>query len=305
MNRKTWKKSTWLLIVLIVLGIALVVISELINNSNINNSDRDMFNNILYMGLRTLGFSFISSALITALKEKTEDIKIEDIKNDLAEMQKNTKNISEKTISSLTEMKNTVKQFSVNDRIVNGRHLEEQFPEMLQESVTDLDGIIKIDIKGMELYNFWKDQKDVILGLNKFHVRLLVQDPFSDTFVKMVRNEGINQEKVTSNIQAITKDIFKLEEEGKINNTDRKIKIRWLSFPASVTMTKVNNQMYVRARLMNSNNMNDLQFFEKYQKGDLPFNTYSKLFNIEWDSFDESPYEAKNNLRNYCIDNNK
>lgn len=176
---------------------------------------------------------------------------------------------------------------------------------MLQESATELDGIIRIDVKGMELYNFWNDQKETILNkLSKFHIQLLVQDPYSKTFDEMVRNEGINKEKVTANIIALTKEILKLKEDCVLNDTDRSIEIRWLSFPAAVTMTKVNNQMYIRARLMNANNMNDLQFFEKYKKGDLPFDTYSQLFETEWKSYDEPPYESKNNLRNNCIDNN-
>lgn len=202
-------------------------------------------------------------------------------------------------------MKDTIKQFSVNERISTGKHLKKQFPEMLQESATDLDGIIRIDVKGMELYNFWTDQKETILKkLGKFHIRLLVQDPYSKTFDEMVRNEGINKEKVTANIVDLTKEILKLKKDGILNDTDRLIEIRWLSFPAAVTMTKVNNQMYVRARLMNANNMNDLQFFEKYKKGDLPFETYSQLFEVEWKSYNEQPYESKNNLRNNCIDNN-
>ncbi len=279
--KKGWDKQTWLCITLILIGLFCVVISSTgvfkFNPKNV------VLIALTDTGLKSLGFSFISTALVTFLKSKSEDTNIEEINKLLIEIKNN--------------------QFSVNQRIKIGKHLKDEFPCMLKESVTELDGIIRIDIKGMELYNFWEDQKEIILNqMKRFHIRLLVQDPFSDSFEKMAINEGVNQQKITNNIVHMTKAINELTKNGTLNDTDRKVEVRWLSFPASVTMTKVNNQMYVRTRLMNSNNMNDLHFFEKYYQGDMPFDTFSTLFEMEWRNYEEEPCLAKKHLEEYCID---
>lgn len=279
--KKSWKKQTWLLFSLILIGLLFVVLSS----TSIFASKNALCRAFLDTGLKTLGFSFISTALVTYLKTKSEDTNIEE------------------TNKVLLEVKDMVNQFSVNNRIKVGKHLKYEFIDMLNESATKLDGIIRIDVKGMELYNFWEDQKYTILNeMKHFQIRLLVQDPYSKSFNEMALNEGVNKELITHHIIQMTKDINKLKKEGKFNNTDRKIEVRWLSFPASVTMTKVNNQMYVRSRLMNANNMNDLHFFEKYKEGDTPFTTFSALFDMEWKNFEEEPCLAKKHLKEHCGD---
>lgn len=282
--KKSWNKQTWLLFTLIALGLLFVIISS----TGLFKPKNVFLVALTDTGLKTLGFSFISTALVTYLKSKSEDTNIEEISK------------------KLSEVKDKVEQFSVNKRIKKGKHLKDEFPRMLKESVTEDDGIIRIDVKGMELYNFWKDQKDVIMNeMKHFHIRLLVQDPLSKSFEEMVLNEGVNNDQIKNHIIQMTKEIDKIKKEESIfNNKDRIIEVRWLSFPASVTMTRVNNQMYVRTRLMNANNMNDLHFFEKYYKDDLPFETFSTLFEMEWNNYDEEPCEAKKHKKELCGDEN-
>lgn len=123
MSKKSWRKSTWLIVCLVAIGTGMVVLSE----SGLFASNTGIIKSLTDTGLKSLGFSFISTALITFFKEKSEDTNIEDIKTDLSIMQSSTKDISEKTTKALLEMSDTIKQFSVNERISTGRHLKNNF----------------------------------------------------------------------------------------------------------------------------------------------------------------------------------
>lgn len=94
MSKKSWKKSTWLIVCLVAIGTVMVVLSE----SGLFGSNTGIIKSITDTGLKSLGFSFISTALITFLKEKSEDTNIEDIKTDLTTMQNSTEDISKKQL---------------------------------------------------------------------------------------------------------------------------------------------------------------------------------------------------------------
>lgn len=152
---------------------------------------------------------------------------------------------------------------------------------MYYSSKVDSDATVYIDVNGVELYNFWREQKSFILQLPKYKVRMIVQNPFSPHFSDMMKNEIMNEESAKDNILKLTREVKRLNESGNNN-----IEIRWMSFPASITMTRVNNQLYVRARLINATHRDERHFFEKYITEDKPFSTYIQYFEDAWEKFE-------------------
>lgn len=253
--KKSWSKDTWSQIVLIAIGIILMAVSAI-------PLLKEALNGIPTTVCLSLGCSLVGSAIASFFHSKAEDVNLADVN------------------ASVAEIKSYVKQFTPNERIVIGKHLRGQFKTMYNESKKGNDDVVYIDVNGVELFNFWRDQEEFILNLRRFNVRLIVQNPYSKHFSDMMENEIMNEDYAKKNIIDLTKKIKKLNESGKLGNNH--IEIRWLSFPASITMTRVNNQMYVRSRLINASHLDDYHFFEKYTEGDIPYSTYQEYFNDAW-----------------------
>lgn len=196
---------------------------------------------------------------------------------------------------------------SVNARIITGKHLKDVFPQMISEE-SKKNKKLYVDVIGMELFNFWKEQGEELFKHEKIHVRLIVQDPNSPHFKGMTTNEQVDSQVVQKNIEELTKEIEELKPRLK---RTQKIEIRWLYFPASATVTRVNDQLYARTRLIDSTHLDNGNFFEKYIAGEIPFQAFCDYFKNAWQQWDNNRYpelrQAKDDYEKFIFSqsNNK
>lgn len=175
---------------------------------------------------------------------------------------------------------------SVNARIITGKHLKEVFPQMIAEE-SKKSNKLYVDVIGMELFNFWKEQGKELFKYEEIQVRLIVQDPNSPFFKGMTTNEQMDSQVVQRNIEELTREIQELKPKLK---TTQEIEIRWLYFPASATVTRVNDQLYARTRLIDSTHLDNGNFFEKYVAEEIPFQAFCDYFKNAWQQWDNNRY---------------
>ena len=207
----------------------------------------------------SVGSSLVASAFATIyfrvtdkMREKEMDEKLENIVDLLAEN-------------------------SPDGRACFGRHLTNAFPSMLERY--NENDVIKVDIIGLELNRFYKDQFENLKKYPNLQMRMIVQDPCSKNFKSIINHEGRNICTVFENIVELTEAIkaynHTVEEEHWI-------KLYWMGYPSSVTITRVGNEMYVRPRFLKEGEGGDNMFFEKY------FSKYGKTFSAYTDFFEKA-----------------
>lgn len=188
-------------------------------------------------------------------------------------------------------------------RIVEGAHLKNEFPKMLDN--VSINYPLKVDVIGLELINFWNDRLDEIrtqdnrriLLYPNLTLRLLVQDPKSIHFHDMMANEQLPESTVRDNILKVTKNVWEIQSQL---SKHQKVEIRWVNFPSSITITRVNEELYVRTRLIDEHLISDEDdFFEKYKKGEKPFSTYMRYFDNAWNLWEDTRFEATETAKDH------
>lgn len=174
------------------------------------------------------------------------------------------------------ELSGIAKGMNVNGRIKVGKHLKNTFPQMVEEEMK-VGRKLEVDVIGMELFNFWTEQSENLLKIGNLHLRMIVQDPDSPFFQGMADNEQISARIARDNIADLYQKISKLNL-GK----SQKVELRLLYFPASATVTRVNKQLYIRTRLIDSSHFDDDNFFERYVEGETPYESFKNYFNNAW-----------------------
>ncbi len=219
-----------------------------------------------YTQERTIFVSVGSSLIATVVSSTILDWAQE---HDIEEVYKLVRGTSQ-------EMSRIAKGMSVNGRIKQGKHLKDAFPQMVEEE-NRLRKKLEVDVIGMELFNFWAEQSENLLKMGNLQLRMIVQDPDSPFFQGMADNEQISAQIARDNIRGLNDKISKLTL-GK----SQKVELRLLSFPASATVTRVNKQLYIRTRLIDSAHFDDDNFFERYVEGEIPYEAFKNYFNNAW-----------------------
>lgn len=221
---------------------------------------------LYYTEERTIFVSVGSSLIATVVSSTILDWAQE---HDIEEVYKLAKN-------TYQELSRIAKGMNVNGRIKQGKHLKNVFPQMVEEE-NKLGKKLEVDVIGMELFNFWTEQSENLLKIGNLQLRMIVQDPDSTFFQSMADNEQISAKIAKNNIEDLSDKISKLTL-GK----SQKVELRLLDFPASATVTRVNKQLYVRTRLIDSSHFDDDNFFERYVEGEIPYEAFKNYFNNAW-----------------------
>src|SRR5262249_43518731 len=113
------------------------------------------------------------------------------------------------------------------------------------------------------------------------HVRLITQDPESNMF-----NQVCEQESRNPNLMRIdtlwVKD--RILEAQRLAKSGLNLELRWFSGYPTVTMTRLNDVMFVRARFLREATQPRL-FHERYCAEDgLPFRAYLEQFETAWNA---------------------
>jgi hypothetical protein len=164
-------------------------------------------------------------------------------------------------------------------RCIFDRHCTKQFSAAMESYTTTT--LLKIDVMGFSLNRFYSEQWQRLEQRGNVYVRILIQDPLSPTFAWLAKQES-------RDIQVMMKDAVELSRSimNKVSScaTERNVKldIRWFSGIPSVTLSRVNDAIFVRARMLNEGKDAPV-FFEHYTIRDgRCFATYSEYFDNAW-----------------------
>lgn len=224
----------------------------------------------------SIGTSIVASAIATIYFKIYDNYKDKDIDEKFEELQ--------------SIFKNTLPE----ERVYFGRHLRNVFTSDMLEKYRYRDAI-KIDVLGLELYHFYNDQFNNLQRYKNMKMRLIVQNPCSKCFSLMIRNEARNYITVVNNIIKLTEDIKKYNDN--ITDEDEKIEVFWLDYPSSVTITRVEDIMYVRPRFLKEGEGEEDIFFEKYTSEVRNFRAYTNYFDNAI-KISKNPYENNCKLIN-------
>lgn len=229
----------------------------------------------------SIGSSLIATAVASFLLDLAQE-------HDISEVYK----LAKDTYNDLSRFTETL---NVNGRIVPGRHLKEIVPQMVNQELKKNE-FLEVDVIGLELYNFWNEQGTSLLKHDKIHIRMIVQDPEAPSFKAMIENEQVSADVVKTNIRNLTNTVRKLQTSL---GSDQKVEIRWLYFPAAATITRINEQLYIRTRLIDSAHIDDDNFFEKYVQGERPYNAFRDYFENAWNQWENQQYPTLKEARKH------
>lgn len=181
-----------------------------------------------------------------------------------------------------SEIKLLLKNSSPENRVHFGRHLKNVFLDMLEDY--KYKDMIHIDVIGLELYHFYNEQFHNLEKYRQKKIRLIVQNPCGHCFENIIYNEGRNYNTIVKNIVNLTDKIKEYNE----NNDKSKIELYWIDYPSSITITRVEDSMYVRPRFLKEGEGDDDIFFEKYTTED------KRNFNVYMNYFEHAIENAKN-----------
>lgn len=217
--------------------------------------------------LLSIGTSLIASSLSTAYLKVYDNHKDREMDDEFSEIK--------------LLLKNSVPE----NRVHFGRHLKNVFLDMLKDY--KYKDKIHIDVIGLELYHFYSDQFKNLEKYSQKKVRLIIQNPCGHCFENIIYNEGRNFNTIVKNIVTLTDKIKEYNEKSQ-----SKIELYWIDYPASITITRVEDSMYVRPRFLKEGEGDDDIFFEKYTTDD------RRNFNVYMNFFEHAIENAKNPFLN-------
>jgi len=165
------------------------------------------------------------------------------------------------------------------DGRVFDRHPENEVAELIDNQ----RGKLRIEVMGLTLRPFVRDQLERIEKKDSAHLRLLVQDPGHATFASVCDQESRDQRRMVEEALTTTKQVL----EANHSRGDGKswiAEVRWFSEFPTLTITRVGGVLYARPRFMREAHQGRV-FFERYivEEG-APFEIHAGHFLAAWDA---------------------
>lgn len=167
--------------------------------------------------------------------------------------------------------------------------------DAIREEINHTSGKIEVDSFGLALGRFSRLHLDALLQRPDAIIRLLVQDPRTQMFEQVVRQEQQARVRCIRDIVLLTEKIFEYYHGASAVSSDQEIpstvELRWYADYPTVTGVRIDGTFLVRPRspreVLQTNT-----FFERYtMEQGRPYVAYMDLFRTVWeDSF--TPSEA-------------
>lgn len=157
---------------------------------------------------------------------------------------------------------------------------------------------LEVDLIAFSLGSFHNEQADLFERPGA-KLRLIVQDPMSESFKIMAEQEGRDGDVMAREILHITdvviaraKDMTNEDLQAHLKAHYRQqhkkgiceVELRWFSGIASITSTRINDIVFVRSRLLNEGGDGAQVFFEKYSStSERCFGAYAAYFSAAWE----------------------
>lgn len=231
------------------------------------------------------GISSIAFGINRYLDEKSSEQEGSELKRLLA--------VQAENIDLLDHALNDIRSLAILAEGPAKRRIYDHHPkEEIQEELRHIrkDRFLTVDALGLSLKQFFDDFLDTFHDREHGRIRILVQHPGVDTFGLICKQEGREERMVRTEVLGVTEKILQLQKPG-INSNRRsddsefhQIEIKWLSVVPSVTLTRFNQVMFVRARYLREA-MHPPMVFERYSELEgKSFVAFTSYFQTAWDS---------------------
>jgi hypothetical protein len=193
-----------------------------------------------------------------------------------------------------------------NDRRVFDRHPDDEFRDELKSIRKNKQ--VDVDVIGLSLKQFCFDYLDQLAGRGNVNVRLLIQHPFETTFQLVCHQEGREEKMMLEEVLFVTEKVLSLEG-GSVaavdvnsyvmaqNNNPTKVEIKWFPLAPSITFSRLNQVMFVRARYLGEASHPPMFFERYYQEEGRCFDSYLVYFNNAWEDGIDPTMEMCRRLR--------
>jgi hypothetical protein len=219
------------------------------------------------------GLASIAFAVIRYLDDRAADSSAASLKNSVESLEHSVRD-EQHALESLRRVTSSISGTSLR---VYDRHPQDEVREELQQ----LTERISADIFGFTLRPFCQDWLEYLVEQGNCHVRLITQDPDSNMFDQVCQQESRNPDLMRIDTLWVRDRVLAAQSLAK---PGLNIELRWFSGYPTVTMTRLNDVMFVRARFLREATQPRL-FHERYCAEDgLPFRAYLEQFETAWNA---------------------
>ena len=211
------------------------------------------------------GFSSIAFSLIKYFDDKQSKLDMNEIRSSMQYVERDLKKLKMGTVAIDDPLQ----------RCVFNQLLSDEFSNLIKEY--ENDDILSIDIMGLSLYRFYKEQFQNIMKHNNVHMRIIVQNPYAESTKVTIQMEGRDEAKIINEIITVSKAVM---EENRNNSN---IEIRWFNDFPSMTLDRVNHTLYVRPRFLEEASGVQMCFERFTDKDSKVFNIYMNYFEAVWE----------------------
>jgi hypothetical protein len=215
----------------------------------------------------------IAFATIRYLDDRAADSSAASLRNSVESLERSVRD-EQHALESLRRVTSSMSGTSLR---VYDRHPQDEVREELQQ-ITEK---ISADVFGFTLRPFCQDWLEYLIDRGNCDVRLITQDPYSAMFEQICQQESRNPNIMRTDAFWV---MDRVRETKRLGKSGLNIELRWFSGYPTITMTRLNDVMFVRARFLREATQPRL-FHERYCAEDgLPFRAYVEQFGTAWDA---------------------
>jgi hypothetical protein len=213
----------------------------------------------------------ISFAVIRYLDDRAADSSAASLRNSVESLEHSVRD-EQHALESLRRVTSSISGTSLR---VYDRHPQDEVREELEQ----ISELISADIFGFTLRPFCQDWLQHLIDRGNCHVRLITQGPRSAMFDQVCQQESRNPTIMRADALWVMNRVIEARDLSKAGVN---IELRWFTGYPTVTMTRLNDVMFVRARFLREATQPRL-FHERYCSEDgLPFRAYLEQFETAW-----------------------
>ncbi len=219
------------------------------------------------------GLASIAFAVIRYLDDRASDTTAHSFQQALADLRDNLGHQYE-AVNSLRRLAGSLA--GQRSRVYD-RHPQDEVSDELARSSDEL----VVEVMGLTLRPFCRDQLATLEARGRCRLRLLTQDPRGSMFEQVCHQESRDLLTMREDVLWVTERAQQLAEASA---SGLSVELRWIRDFPTITMTRVNDVLYVRPRFLREATQPRV-FHERYavEEG-LPFTAYTGHFQTAWDS---------------------
>lgn len=219
------------------------------------------------------GLASISFAAIRYLDDRASDSSAASLRRSVESLEHSVRDEQH----ALESLRRVTSSFSGNSLRVYDRHPQDEVRDELEQISEEINA----DIFGFTLRPFCQDWLQYLVDRGNCTVRLITQNPKSIMFDEVCEQESRNPSIMRNDALWVANQVMKARQLGK---PGLNVELRWFSGYPTVTMTRLNDVMFTRARFLREATQPRL-FHERYCAEDgLPFRAYCEQFETAWNA---------------------